>query len=92
MAGSGDPFQESRTSYYHKSIGGYHPAKIGIYDDLVSYQMNNNLNISVLNMLNTKYVIQKQGDKTVASPNREALGNVWFIKGINFVKGPVRKK
>ena len=91
MSGGGDPFQESRTSYYHKSIGGYHPAKLGIYDDLVSYQLNSNLNISVLNMLNAKYVIQKQGDKIVASANREALGNAWFIKGIQFVKGPVEE-
>lgn len=84
----GDPFQESRTSYYHKSIGGYHPAKIGIYDDLATYQLSGNPNIEVLNMLNTKYVIQKQGNNLVASQNPGALGNAWFVKGVRFVKGP----
>lgn len=86
----GDPFQESKTSYYHKSIGGYHPAKLGIYDDLVAYQLNSGApNVSVLNMLNTKYVLQQQGTDIVAARNPGALGNVWFVKAITFVNGPV---
>jgi hypothetical protein len=85
----GDPFQESKTSYYHKSIGGYHAAKMGIYDDLSSYQMSGNPNPAVLNMLNAKWIITGEGDKVQAIQNPEALGNAWFIKGINFVKGPV---
>jgi hypothetical protein len=89
----GDPFQDSKPSYFHKSIGGYHPAKIGIYDDLATYQLNGNLNPAVLNMLNTKYIIQNTQDRKskVAYPNPGALGNCWFVKAVKFVNGPAEE-
>lgn len=83
--------EESKTSYFHKSIGGYHPAKIGIYDDLMMYQLNRSPNISVVNMLNAKYIIQQQGNNTVATRNPGAMGNAWFVKAVKFVNGPVEE-
>ncbi|NML40450.1 YfhO family protein [Chitinophaga sp. G-6-1-13] len=78
-----DPFNDAIPSYFHKNIGGYSPAKLWIYQDLITHQISKN-NIGVLNMLNTKYFIvpdQKSG-QPVAQRNPDANGNAWFVKGI----------
>lgn len=89
---AGDPYaSDSRTSYYHKSIGGYHPARLGIYDDLMEYQLYK-YNMSVLNMLNVKYFIQQEQQGGVgAAINPNALGNVWFVNTVKYVNGPVEE-
>lgn len=77
---------ESVTSYHHNSIGGYHPAKLQIYQDLIENQIGKN-NIQVLNMLNTKYVIVQnpQNGQPIAQTNPGAFGPVWFVKAIKYV-------
>lgn len=70
------------TAYFHKSIGGYHPAKLSIYQDLIDSQLYKFPNcLPVINMLNTKYVISQQGQ---AQQNPMALGNAWFVKSVQF--------
>ncbi|MDQ5928591.1 MAG: hypothetical protein QG594_365 [Bacteroidota bacterium] len=78
-------FSSARTSYFHKSIGGYHAAKPRRMQQLIDYQIAKN-NMEVLNMLNVKYVIQT--DSTGASyptQNPNACGNAWFVKNIKQV-------
>ena len=41
--------------------------------------------LSVLNMLNTKYVIVPAKDQVFAIPNPQANGNAWFVKNIKTV-------
>ena len=75
-------------AYNHKTVGGYHAAKLSIYQDLIENQWYKFPNcMPTMNMLNTKYVITGNiANDTI--PNKDALGNVWFVKGIQFEKGP----
>jgi len=83
-------FNESKTSFFHKSIGGYSPAKFRRYQDIIDYHLSNRgVNMKVLNMLNTRYVIvpTEQGGSTVQQ-NPGALGNAWFVESIQWVNSP----
>lgn len=84
---SDGPFNDSRTSYHHNSVGGYHPAKLGLYQDLIERQLSKG-NMEVFNMLNTKYFITQgqNSNEPVAQLNPNAFGNAWFVKGIKYVK------
>lgn len=77
-------FNESRTSYYHKSVGGYSPAKLRRYQDIIDYYFSSRINMNVLNMLNTRYVITQQG----VQRNPEAFGNAWFVRATEWVNTP----
>ncbi|MEE1023197.1 MAG: YfhO family protein [Muribaculaceae bacterium] len=74
-------FGSAEPSYFHKTIGGYHAAKLTRYNDLITHQISKN-NMGVLNMLNTRYVITG-GDEFVRNP--DALGNAWLVDSISYV-------
>ena len=82
----GGPFNDAMTSYFHNSVGGYNPAKLALYQDLITYQLSDKLNINVLNMLNTKYVITRGQQGDVVQQNPDNLGACWFAKQVAFVK------
>jgi len=79
---------EALTSYHHNSIGGYHPAKLGLYQDLLVHQIYKG-NMQVLDMLNTKYfIVQDQNGRPAARLNPGAFGTCWLVKGIKYVHSP----
>lgn len=76
-------FGQPNSSYFHKTVGGYHAAKLARYNDLIDRQISRN-NMQVLNMLNTRWV---KVDANTAQRNPAALGNAWFVDSLTFVKG-----
>lgn len=78
-------FNDARTSYYLKSVGGYSAAKLRRYQDLIDEHISK-MHMPVLNMLNTKYIItQGQNGQPFPYLNREAFGNAWFVDDIYYV-------
>jgi hypothetical protein len=78
-------FNDASTSYHHKSIGGYHAAKLRRYQELIENQISKG-NMAVLNMLNTKYIIQQgAGGAPMAGQNPGACGNAWFVNEVKLV-------
>ncbi len=78
-------------SWFHRSIAGYHPAKLSIYEDLLENQLEKYpQGQQVVNMLNTKYLLLPsaggRGDSAALNP--DANGPVWFVKGIRTALDP----
>jgi len=98
----GDAFQDARTSYYHKSIGGYSAAKLRRYQEIIDHNLLPEMQqlatglqaggrpdsvfneLSVLNMLNTRYVIYDLNSTPLRNPHN--MGNAWFVNGFQIVK------
>ncbi len=72
------PFNDATTSYFHRSVGGYHGAKLARYQDLIEWYLTD-LDESVLDMLNTRYVIVSP-DSVIR--RETSLGAAWFVEGI----------
>ena len=76
-------FNDARTSYRLKSIGGYSAVKLRRYQDLIDEHISK-MNWNVINMLNTKYIVTQRG----VIPNPDAMGNAWFVNEVLFVPTP----
>ncbi|MBO7331119.1 MAG: YfhO family protein, partial [Alistipes sp.] len=74
------PFNDATTSYFHRSVGGYHGAKLSRYQDLIDHHLSK-LNDEVLDMLNVRYIINGTSAADVIK-RPEANGAAWFVKNI----------
>jgi hypothetical protein len=92
-------FNDARTSYYHKSIGGYHGAKMGRYQELIENGITKETSdlitglqsgspnfgqAHIINMLNTKYLLAGTEANAVIQ-NPQANGNAWFVSEVKVV-------
>lgn len=82
------PFSSANASFFHKSIGGYHAAKLKRYNEVIDKQFTSSINQDVLDMLNTRYFITngKDGKTESMERNNTACGNAWFVNSIKFAK------
>lgn len=84
-------FNDASTAYFHKSLGGYHAAKLSRIQDIIDFHLaGGNMNMRVINMFNTQYIITPNQERTstIAQPNPEALGNAWVVNKIIQVANP----
>ena len=77
------PFNDATTSYFHRSVGGYHGAKLARYQDLIDRYLSRG-DEAVLDMLNTRYLIVSR-DSVVRRPT--ALGAAWTVRDVVRVDG-----
>lgn len=69
------PFNDATTSMFHRSVGGYHGAKLGRYQDVIDCYLSHG-DEAVLDMLNTKYIITRRGEAVL---RESANGAAWFV-------------
>lgn len=76
------PFNDATTSYYHRSVGGYHGAKMSRYQDVVDRYLAAN-DEAVLDLLNTRYLILPDADgRPKAQLRPTAQGAAWLVNDI----------
>lgn len=85
------PFNETNTSYFKSSVGGYSAAKLRRYDDVINHyfmEMDTVKVPRILNLLNAKYMIFGNAEQPQAVANANANGNAWFVSDVKFVNTP----
>lgn len=96
-----NPMADARTSYFHKSLGGYHGAKMKRYNELNSYAIEPEMRTliaafqkpqSIDSVMALLPVINMLNTKYYIYdlnqpplPNTHALGNAWFVKAAKIV-------
>jgi hypothetical protein len=83
--GNSSTFNSNFANPFHRNVGGYHPAKMSRYQDIISHGItatgpNPEIN-PALDMLNARWVLSIDDKKQEGVYERKtALGNAWFVQ------------
>jgi hypothetical protein len=88
-----NPLTDYRSAYYFKSVTGYNPARLSIYQNLINKYFLGMPNQNILNMLNVRYTIftDPKTNQQQLEPNPYAYGPCWLVKNVKIVDGPVQE-
>ncbi len=67
-------FNEAKTSYFHKSVGGYSPAKLRRYQDLIDFYISKDMNSAFSG------IVQARGDMSQVDPSSFGILNALNVK------------
>ena len=92
-----NPFNDNHAAPFFRNVGGYHPAKLSRYQDIISYCITPNggqlssdwvFNNNALDMLNCGFILSggQRGDEII--PRATALGHAWFVPSVKEVADP----
>jgi hypothetical protein len=86
-------FNDNRAGAFHRNVGGYHPAKMSRYQDVMSYCIGSSsptgsgdiMNNHALDMLNCGFImgISQDGKSEIVVPRMTALGHAWFVDSVD---------
>lgn len=82
-----DPFNDATTSYFHRSVGGYHGAKTARYQDMIDRYLSRG-DERILDMLNVRYVIGPSAAAEDVEVRESANGAAWTVGSVVRASSP----